>query len=43
MTTLRDIFNACAGAIAGHGLSLVSKNPRRGVGLFNYVFERRHQ
>jgi FkbM family methyltransferase len=30
-------------AIEARGLSLVSKNPRNGPGLFNYVFERRSQ
>ena len=39
----KDAHRELAKAIEGHGLALVSKNPRRGAGLFNYVFERRHQ
>lgn len=38
----KDAHRELATAIGGYGLSLVSKNPRHGAGLFNYIFER-HQ
>lgn len=38
----KDTHTDIVRAIEAHGLQLVSKNPRNGPGLFNYVFERRH-